>query len=213
MSQLLKTIHRLPAPTPADAGEQEESVNPSRPGRERIQLHGHWVLSVKERNGILREHREFNQSLTPVRSLPFGDQLLAALLTTTPTYTPTLAFLPPKNTIRINTSPDDTPPANHRRFVCPTSLNPGENTTLSADFTIPVGLTTITSVQTLMPLSIDSATSFVAATNPSKSTDPSPALSGPQLIHIPLTSNDLPGDPLLVVATQIITVALTIKFH
>ena len=45
-----------------------------------IQIHGHWVIDVKNPDGKLVEHREFENSLVKVGGLPSGDQLLAGLL-------------------------------------------------------------------------------------------------------------------------------------
>jgi hypothetical protein len=48
---------------PATAVDEEESVAPAKPGSEGIKVHGHWILDVKDKDGKLVEHRDFQNAL------------------------------------------------------------------------------------------------------------------------------------------------------
>jgi len=63
-----------PAATPA---EEQDAAAPSKPGNEGIKVHGHWTIDVKNPDGTLAKHVEFENSLV---SPGQGDQLLAGLL-------------------------------------------------------------------------------------------------------------------------------------
>ena len=62
------------------SGEEEETAKPAKPGREGINIHGHWVLERKSAEGKLIERREFENSLVTGGFFVSGDQVLAALL-------------------------------------------------------------------------------------------------------------------------------------
>ena len=59
----------------------EPPAKPGDPEGEGVEVHGHWVIDVRNPNGKLVEHREFENSLvTRPGGLLSGDQLLAGLL-------------------------------------------------------------------------------------------------------------------------------------
>jgi len=66
----------------ADSGPEAEA-KPQKSGIEGVQIHGHWVIDVKNPDGKVAEHREFDNSLVTSNSAlqdSTGDQLLAGLL-------------------------------------------------------------------------------------------------------------------------------------
>jgi hypothetical protein len=66
----------------ADSGPEAEA-KPQKSGIEGVQIHGHWVIDVKNPDGKVAEHREFDNSLVTSSSTLLystGDQLLAGLL-------------------------------------------------------------------------------------------------------------------------------------
>jgi hypothetical protein len=60
--------------------EEEETAKPSKPGSEGIKVHGHWVIDVRNPDGALVRHKDFENSLVTQGQFVSGDQLLAALL-------------------------------------------------------------------------------------------------------------------------------------
>jgi hypothetical protein len=91
-------------------GEEEEAATPKKPGGEGIKVHGHWVMDIRNADGTLAKHLDFQNSLTTGGSastalFSSGDQLLAAVLSGTIVlsdpgiyfvgYTPSSATLPP----------------------------------------------------------------------------------------------------------------------
>jgi len=69
----------------AEAGKAARDLgqvaNPGKLGGEGVTIHGHWVIDVRNPDGTLVEHRDFENSLVTVGALVSGDQLLAGLLT------------------------------------------------------------------------------------------------------------------------------------
>jgi len=60
---------------------KEQAAQPSKPGDEGVEVHGHWVIDVRNPDGRLVAHREFENALvTRPGGLLSGDQLLAGLL-------------------------------------------------------------------------------------------------------------------------------------
>ena len=51
------------APKAANASTEEEASAPSKPGTEGIKVHGHWLIDLKDKDGKVIEHRDFNNSL------------------------------------------------------------------------------------------------------------------------------------------------------
>ena len=47
------------------AEEEETAAAPKKPGQEGIKVHGHWVIDLKDKDGKVIEHRDFQNSLSP----------------------------------------------------------------------------------------------------------------------------------------------------
>ena len=45
------------------AAEEKGSTAPAKPGGEGIKVHGHWIIDVRNRDGSLAQHRDFENSL------------------------------------------------------------------------------------------------------------------------------------------------------
>ncbi len=75
------TAQGHPAATPNR--EEEEAAKPPKPGGEGIRIHGHWIIEVKNPDGTIAQHRDFENGLVsgPGLGMLSGDQLLAAILT------------------------------------------------------------------------------------------------------------------------------------
>lgn len=58
----------------------EETTVPAKPGSEGIKVHGHWVVDLKNADGKVIDHRDFENSLVTNGFGVSGDQVLAALL-------------------------------------------------------------------------------------------------------------------------------------
>jgi hypothetical protein len=61
------------------AAEEKASPAQAKPGGEGIRVHGHWVIDVKNPDGSLAEHREFDNSLVTGQN-GGGDTLLVGLI-------------------------------------------------------------------------------------------------------------------------------------
>lgn len=59
-----------------EAEEKEAQQPPAKPGVESVRVHGHWIIDVRDKDGKLVEHRDFQNSL-----LDTGNELLTSLLT------------------------------------------------------------------------------------------------------------------------------------
>jgi hypothetical protein len=57
-----------PPAAQAAAGEKEAAA-PAKPGDEGIKVHGHWTIDVKNPDGTLAQHREFENSFQPGGSI------------------------------------------------------------------------------------------------------------------------------------------------
>ncbi|SNS72501.1 hypothetical protein SAMN05421770_10277 [Granulicella rosea] len=57
------------------AAEENETSQPAKPGQEGIRVHGHWIVDVKNPDGALVQHHDFQNAL-----LSTGSQMLAGLL-------------------------------------------------------------------------------------------------------------------------------------
>ena len=68
------------APTDSAVGEPKDKEQPAMARHHGIQIHGHWVIDVRNPDGKLVEHREFENSLVKVGTMMSGDQLLAGVL-------------------------------------------------------------------------------------------------------------------------------------
>jgi len=51
------------ATAPPATAMEEPSTAPAKAGTEGIKVHGHWIINVKNPDGTLVEHREFDNSL------------------------------------------------------------------------------------------------------------------------------------------------------
>jgi len=72
------TAPATPAAKPAVQAEEEEGAPaPKKPGQEGIKVHGHWVMDLKDKDGKVIEHRDFQNSLDRNN----GTNLLIQLLT------------------------------------------------------------------------------------------------------------------------------------
>jgi hypothetical protein len=79
-SATVATTIELVAPTGPAARRAENEELRAKAARHGIRIHGHWVIDVKNPDGKLVEHREFENSLVTVGTMMSGDQLLAGLL-------------------------------------------------------------------------------------------------------------------------------------
>jgi len=85
-----RVVDRLLADSPSVAGAEtgsnertEETAGPdkqNKPGHDGIKIHGHWVIDVRNPDGRLVQHRDFENSLVTNGAAMSGDQILAALL-------------------------------------------------------------------------------------------------------------------------------------
>jgi hypothetical protein len=50
--------------TQSQTGQEQQAAEKAGPGHEGIQVHGHWVIEVRDPDGTLVTHREFENSLT-----------------------------------------------------------------------------------------------------------------------------------------------------
>jgi hypothetical protein len=58
------TVQAAKSPArPASAEEVNTLANPAKPGGEGVKVHGHWVIDVRNPDGALVQHREFENSL------------------------------------------------------------------------------------------------------------------------------------------------------
>lgn len=75
------------ASQPAKPGASTKTKNAAAqsPGGEGIVVHGHWVIDVKNPDGKVVSHRDFENSLITGGGTTSGDQVLAALLSGTAT--------------------------------------------------------------------------------------------------------------------------------
>ena len=79
--------------------EEEEAAKSGKPGGEGIKVHGHWVMDIKNPDGTLVKHLDFQNSLTTgggtgSTAESTGDQLIAAVLSGTGVVTdPGIYFL------------------------------------------------------------------------------------------------------------------------
>jgi hypothetical protein len=74
------TTTKPAALTDSAVGEPKDEEQPAKAKRHGIRIHGHWVIDVRNPDGKLVEHREFENSLVPAGAMISGDQLLAGLL-------------------------------------------------------------------------------------------------------------------------------------
>ena len=64
----------------AGGEEEQESPKPRKPGGEGVKVHGHWVIDLKDTDGKIIEHRDFQNSLVTNGALQGGDLGLASVI-------------------------------------------------------------------------------------------------------------------------------------
>jgi hypothetical protein len=166
------------AKTAAKPVTEEESAAPNSANQQGIKVHGHWVLQVKNADGTLGERREFENSLVTGQTNIGGDQLLASLISGNASVSdPIIAFIPTAPaagadisnicnnngwvnstcyTFTTNTNSNTSILfANYAGgLTTTTNMTPNVNWVLAGNYAVPSGLTSITLVQTILPLCI-----------------------------------------------------------
>jgi hypothetical protein len=246
---------------------EEESAVPNSLNNQGIKVHGHWVLQVKNADGTLGERREFENSLvtSTATSNLSGDQLLGLLLSGNGAPgDPAIALVPsvPSGSkdasdyciaggILLN--------ENMNCYVLVTAqsglgnyffnasngltttltITPPLSWVLAGNYTIPSGLTTITFVQTLLPICVStssaaagiqennlnnlqgsattrsadlSASACTKFTGQSSGTTLSSGSINDAVVIGTFTSTAVGGGPMTVTAGQIVQVTVTITF-
>ena len=246
---------------------EEESAAPNSANQQGIKVHGHWVLQVKNTDGTLGERREFDNSLvtSTATSNLSGDQLLGLLLSGNGAPgDPAIALVPsvPSGSkdasdyciaggILLN--------ENMNCYVLVTAqsglgnyffnasngltttltITPPLSWVLAGNYTIPSGLTTITFVQTLLPICVStssaaagiqennlnnlqgsattrsadlSASACTKFTGQSSGTTLSSGSINDAVVIGTFTSTAVGGGPMTVTAGQIVQVTVTITF-
>ena len=181
-------------PAPKPQMEEEETAKPDKPGEQGIKIHGHWVIDVRNPDGTLIRHKDFQNSLVTQGLFVSGDQLLAGLLSGNVTAgDPAIAFV-----TNIGGSTDATSYCSGtfgggcfflttsqslltaNSYIASTSLQTGMSArvnfsptvswVLSGNFTVPSGQTSFLYVQTVVPTCVSgnvlssSSTSTLAGT-------------------------------------------------
>jgi len=246
---------------------EEESAVPNSLNNQGIKVHGHWVLQVKNADGTLGERREFENSLvtSTATSNLSGDQLLGLLLSGNGAPgDPAIALVPSvpagakdasdyciAGSILLN--------ENNNCYVLVTAqsglgnyffnasngltttltITPPLSWVLAGNYTIPSGLTTITFVQTLLPICVStssaaagiqennlnnlqgsattrsadlSASACTKFTGQSSGTTLSSGSINDAVVIGTFTSTAVGGGPMTVTAGQIVQVTVTITF-
>jgi hypothetical protein len=162
------------------AEEEEESPKPQKPGGEGIKVHGHWVIDVRNPDGTLAQHKDFQNSLVKFGAAISGDQLLAGLLSGNLTPgDPAIVFISTVSESSVTPSDPTTYCGNYTAtvysgicsfFTTPESLingstypnlqtglhavvnfSPAVNWVLSGNWTVPSGTNAVLYVQTFLP--------------------------------------------------------------
>jgi hypothetical protein len=247
---------------------EEESAVPNSADQQGIKVHGHWVLQVKNADGTLGERREFDNSLvtSTATSNLSGDQLLGLLLSGNGAPgDPAIALVPSvpagaKDASDYCIAGSIFPNENNNCYVLVTaqsglgnyffqphqggltttlSISPSLSWVLAGNYTIPSGLTTITFVQTLLPICVStssaaagiqennlnnlqgsattrsadlSASACTKFTGQSSGTTLSSGSINDAVVIGTFTSTAVGGGPMTVTAGQIVQVTVTITF-
>ena len=190
-SAMAATTVGLVAPTGPAARRAENEELPAKATRHGIRIHGHWVIDVRNPDGKLVEHRDFENSLVKSGSLLSGDQLLAGLLSGnftagdagiglvqgTPGADPStfcdtniplignVATVPPNTTcFGLSTSMSGMTGylANFATGLTSTvTFSPKVSWVLSGNYVTPASLTSISAVQTLVGACFSATAPFV----------------------------------------------------
>lgn len=178
------------APSPVAAksldANGEEAAKPGQAGGEGIRVHGHWVIDVKNLDGTVARHLDFQNSLVPHGAALSGDQLLAGLLSgNVSPGDPAIAFISSVSESGVTASDPSTYCGNFTATISsgicsflttPQSVlgiltypnlqtglhavvnfSPSVNWVLSGNWTVPSGTTSILYVQTIVPSCISQA--------------------------------------------------------
>ena len=169
----------VPARSAAHA-EEKELPKPQKPEGEGVRVHGHWVIDVRNPDGTLVEHRDFQNALTTggaagLTAYSTGDQILVALLSGNGVASPpVIGFIQGQNGVAtLNGVGDPTKfcITNIAGVTCAawgaantlfstailglnltTNFSPTASWVLSGNYTVPAGLTSIDAVETFMAL-------------------------------------------------------------
>ena len=246
---------------------EEESAAPNSANQQGIKVHGHWVLQVKNADGTLGERREFDNSLvtSTATSNLSGDQLLGLLLSGNGAPgDPAIALVPSvpagaKDASDYCIAGSIFPNENNNCYVLVTAqsglgnyffqphsngltttltISPSLSWVLAGNYTIP-SLTTITFVQTLLPICVStssaaagiqennlnnlqgsattrsadlSASACTKFTGQSSGTTLSSGSINDAVVIGTFTSTAVGGGPMTVTAGQIVQVTVTITF-
>ena len=244
---------------------EEESAVPNSLNNQGIKVHGHWVLQVKNADGTLGERREFENSLvtSTATSNLSGDQLLGLLLSGNGAPgDPAIALVPSVPAGAKDASDyciaGSIPNENNNCYVLVTAqsglgnyffqphyfltttltISPSLSWVLAGNYTIP-SLTTITFVQTLLPICVStssaaagiqennlnnlqgsattrsadlSASACTKFTGQSSGTTLSSGSINDAVVIGTFTSTAVGGGPMTVTAGQIVQVTVTITF-
>jgi hypothetical protein len=256
----------LAAQPAAKAVAEKESAVPNSANQQGIKVHGHWVLQVKNADGTLGERREFDNSLvtSTATSNLSGDQLLGLLLSGNGAPgDPAIALVPSvpagaKDASDYCIAGSILPNENNNCYVLVTAqsglgnyffnasngltttltITPPLSWVLAGNYTIP-SLTTITFVQTLLPICVStssaaagiqennlnnlqgsattrsadlSASACTKFTGQSSGTTLSSGSINDAVVIGTFTSTAVGGGPMTVTAGQIVQVTVTITF-
>jgi hypothetical protein len=183
INPLLADSHTVATAEPGSNGPMGETAKPSeldKPGHDGIKIHGHWVIDVRNPDGKVVQHRDFENSLVTNGAAMSGDQILAALLSGNATVgDPAVVFIkgsingagfdasqscvqgstvtcwPPLTTAQAPHGQyyDSLPTPNVSGLVTTVNFSPNVNWVLSGNYSVPSGsYTTINAVETLLPL-------------------------------------------------------------
>ena len=190
-SALAQGVERRPPRWPNVSGRRKETAKPDKPGQQGIKVHGHWVIDLKNPDGTLVRHLDFENSLVSSGFAISGSQLLALLISGNVTPSdPAIGFVP---TAQYTSATDATTMCPNllaeqcallttsesfystvstgtflpSAFNAQTGLHavvtvgPSVNWVLSGNFTVPSGLTSISAVQTLLSVCLPSSSNVL----------------------------------------------------
>ena len=170
------------------AGEDENATS-GKDGGGGIKVHGHWVITVKNADGTVAAHRDFQNSLVTSGAQAYGSQVLTALLSGNAIPgPPALALI--QNGSGDETTVCTSSPNNCAIFAAPDSLATLYGTIVSvltvqpgltgvANFSAPVGVVlsgnfaapatgsvTFQAVESIFPVCVPTSTSYLVGHNP-----------------------------------------------
>jgi hypothetical protein len=166
---------------------EKPAAKTGKPGGEGVTIHGHWTIDVRNPDGKLVEHRDFENSLVTVGALVSGDQLLAGLLAGSLSVgDPAIGFVQgtlgsdPSTYCNIAQPPSSdttcyglTTAASTLTSVLPNfvtglgttyTFGPSVNWTMTGAYTVPATLKSITATQTLVTVCVSEVAPFFGHT-------------------------------------------------